>query len=262
MYKDDNTWLDADRLPTMDELCDFFKTHDFTTLQVYGEGELDHEDNAGIAYVASVFNEKWDELAREKGLRGHISCYDKNENPLMLLRNGTSQVVSEAVYKLICENPDGVTQIIEQFSSAFGNTEKADELLSKSIDTVLDAMQFSEVAGIVQSVPAHEDFSHKQQNFPAADFDRKWNHSRAKVTVESVDEIDEQTAYAEDVSEIVFANERFANFWGSLSEEDQTILMYSMNNMTQAEIAEKMGFKTHSAVGKRLAKLKQKFIEA
>ena len=76
------------------------------------------------------------------------------------------------------------------------------------------------------------------------------------------DEIDEQTAYAEDVSEIVFANERFANFWGSLSEDDKTILMYAMNDMTQAEIAEKMGFKTHSAVGKRLAKLKQKFIEA
>jgi len=262
MYKDDNTLIDMDRIPNMDELRESFKTHDFTTLQVYGEGELDHEDNAEIAYVASIFNEKWDELAREKGLRGHISCYDKNENPLMLLRNGTSQVVSEAVYKLICENPDGVAQIIEQFSSAFGNTEKADELLTKSIDTVLDTMQFSELTGIVQSVPAHEDFSHKQQNFPAADFDRKWNHSRAKVTVESVDEIDEQTAYAEDVSEIVFANERFANFWGSLSEEDQTILMYSMNGMTQAEIAEKMGFKTHSAVGKRLSKLKQKFIEA
>ena len=262
MYRDDNTWFDADRLPTMGELCEFFKTHDFTTLQVYGEGELDHEDNAEIAYVASVFNEKWDELAKEKGLRGHISCYDKNENPLMLLRNGTSKVVSEAVYKLIDENPDCAAQIIEQFSSAFGNTEKADELLSKSIDTILDTMQFSELAGIVQNVPTHEDFSHKQQNFPAADFDRKWNHSRAKVTVESVDEIDEQTAYAEDVSEIVFANERFANFWGDLSEDDKTILMYAMNGMTQAEIAEKMGFKTHSAVGKRLAKLKKKFIEA
>lgn len=262
MYKDDMALINMNGVPTMDELREFFKSHDFSTLQVYGEGELDHEDNAEIAYIASTFNEKWDELAREEGLRGHISCYDKNENPLMLLRNGTSQVVSEAVYKLIDENPDCAAQIIEQFSSAFGNTEKPDELLTKSIDTVLDAMQFSELAGIVQSVPAHEDFSHKQQNFPAADFDRKWNHSRAKVTVESVDEIDEQTAYAEDVSEIVFANERFANFWGSLSEEDQTILMYSMNNMTQVEIAEKMGFKTHSAVGKRLAKLKQKFIEA
>ena len=262
MYKDDNTLIDMDRIPNMEELRESFKTHDFTTLQVYGEGELDHEDNAGIAYIASTFNEKWDELAREKGLRGHISCYDKNENPLMLLRNGTSQVVSEAVYKLICENPDGVAQIIEQFSSAFGNTEKADELLTKSINTALETMQFSELASIVQSVPAHEDFSHKQQNFPAADFDRKWNHSRAKVTVESVEEIDEQTAYAEDVSEIVFANERFANFWGSLSDDDKTILMYAMNGMTQAEIAEKMGFKTHSAVGKRLAKLKQKFIKA
>ena len=262
MYKDDNTLIDMDRIPNMDELRESFKAHDFTTLQIYGEGELDHEDNAEIAYIASTFNEKWDELAREKGLRGHISCYDKNENPLMLLRNGTSQIVSEAVYKLICENPDGVTQIIEQFSSAFGNTEKADELLEKSIDTVMEAMQFGEIASIVQSEPAHEDFSHKQQNFPAADFDRKWNHSRAKVVVESVEEIDEQTAYAEDVSEIVFANERFTKFWGDLSEDDKTILMYAMNGMTQAEIAEKMGFKTHSAVGKRLAKLKQKFIAA
>lgn len=255
------TLIDMDAVPTMDELREFFKTHDFSTLQIYGEGELDHEDNAEIAGVAAIFNEKWDELAREKGLRGHISCYDKNENPLMLLRNGTSQIVSEAVYKLINENPDGVAQIIEQFSLAFGNTEKADELLSKSMDTVMDAMQFGELASIVQSEPTHEDFSHKQQNFPAADFDRKWNHSRAKVVVESVDEIDEQTAYAEDVSEIVFANEKFTSFWGDLSEDDKTILMYAMNGMTQAEIAEKMGFKTHSAVGKRLAKLKKKFLE-
>ena len=112
MYKDDNTLIDMDRIPTMDELREFFKAHDFSTLQVYGEGELDHEDNAEIAYIASTFNEKWDELAREKGLRGHISCYDKNENPLMLLRNGTSKVVSEAVYKLIDENPDCAAQII------------------------------------------------------------------------------------------------------------------------------------------------------
>ena len=33
-----------------------------------------------------------------------------------------------------------------------------------------------------------------------------------------------------------------------------------MNNMTQSKIAEKMVFKTHGAVGGRLAKLKQKFI--
>ena len=60
MYKDDNTLIDMDRIPNMDELRESFKTHDFTTLQVYGEGELDHEDNAGIAYIASTFNEKWD----------------------------------------------------------------------------------------------------------------------------------------------------------------------------------------------------------
>lgn len=262
MYKDDMTLIDMNGIPTMDELRELFKAHDFSTLQVYGESELDHEDNAEIADVAAIFNEKWDAFAREKGLRGHISCYDKNENPLMLLRNGTSKVVSEAVYKLIDENPDCAAQIIEQFSSAFGNTEKADELLGKSVDTLMETMQFGELASIVQNEPTHEDFSHKQQNFPAADFDRKWNHSRAKVVVESVEEIDEQTAYAEDVSEIVFANERFTNFWGTLSEDDKTILMYAMNDMTQAEIAEKMGFKTHSAVGKRLAKLKQKFIEA
>ena len=27
MYRDDNTWFDADRLPTMEELSEFFKTH-------------------------------------------------------------------------------------------------------------------------------------------------------------------------------------------------------------------------------------------
>jgi hypothetical protein len=43
----------------------------------------------------------------------------------------------------------------------------------------MQTMNYEEVAKIIQSTPAYEDFNHdKKNNYRAADFDRKWNHTR------------------------------------------------------------------------------------
>lgn len=257
--QDKSNFLDTNTIPTVEELTERFKENDFTTMQVYEDSNLTDDDKAGIAYISDLYNKPWDKLAKEKGLKGHVSCYSK-DNPLMLLRNNSARVVSENVYKLLDEYPDRVDEIFEQFAPYFDQPEKADEFLNKGINTAMDVMQFSELAKEVQTNPAAEDFSFKQQNYPRIDFERKWYHTRAKTSVESIEDIDEQSVLAEDVEDVVFSNIRFTSFWNSLNDEDKTILHLNMRGLTQQEIANKIGFADHSAVSKRIKKLKGKFL--
>ena len=49
-------------------------------------------------------------------------------------------------------------------------------------------------------------------------------------------------------------------FMKSIGEDDRQILLFKIQGFKQREIAQFMGLKTHSAVSKRLAKLKKEFI--
>lgn len=61
------------------------------------------------------------------------------------------------------------------------------------------------------------------------------------------------------VEEQAIYNIKSNAFWNSLTDEDKQLLSYSMEGMTQREIADKIGYKTHTAVSKRLAKIRAKF---
>ena len=139
--KQTENFLDTDRIPTMEELREHFKTHDFTTAAVYDEEDLTDEMKTDIAYASSLFNAQWDKLAKEKGLKDHVSCYSDN-NPLIALRNNFGRVVSENVHKLVEEYPEQAEKNIEQYAYVFAQPEKADEFLKKGINTAMEVMQF------------------------------------------------------------------------------------------------------------------------
>ena len=48
---------------------------------------------------------------------------------------------------------------------------------------------------------------------------------------------------------------------GKLTEDDKSILLMRMDGKTQQEIADYLGYKNHSAVTKRIKKLKDLFLE-
>ena len=48
------TLLDMDRLPTMEELKDFFKKNDWTSAKMSDPGKRTDEERAEIAYVAKL----------------------------------------------------------------------------------------------------------------------------------------------------------------------------------------------------------------
>ena len=127
------------------------------------------------------------------------------------------------------------------------------------------------VIDCVKQHRCHEDYDKRMSN-PKKDFYRKWNHSRAMTKVVSIEELMKKAGlqFASDeeyyslVDQVVEYNnlnsehatiykmdlERYLN---RLEDKDTEILALKYSGYTQNEIAERLGYKTHSAVGKRIS---------
>jgi hypothetical protein len=267
------TLLDLDRTPTLEELRDFFRENDFSTAALIERDykNIDVETAETLGCIRELVDKEWESLSREMGLKSHSSYYGK-DNPLITMRDNAQNVVAEAVYKLIDEKPENAADILNQFTDENGEfTVNADELLHNAVRKTMEVMNYEEIAKVVQKIPAYEDFNHdKHSNHRAVDFDRKWNHTRAKTqTVMFGDLNDDESDEAYDVAdksvnieEEVISNMTQESFWSEITDDDKELLRMRMNDMTQEEIAAKLGYKTHSAVTKRLQKLKQIFKES
>ena len=99
------------------------------------------------------------------------------------------------------------------------------------------------------------------------DFYRQWYHTRTKHPTVSLEEFQENYAEshngqdweepdkAQNVEENVVSQVLVDQFMKTLSKKDMQILEMRMEGVTLEEIAEKLGYKTHSAVHKRIRKI-------
>ena len=111
-----------------------------------------------------------------------------------------------------------------------------------------------------------EDFDYRNSR-QKIDHYRKWYHTRAKISVESLDELKERYAESNDgmdwdvpdeqsdMNRTVLEPMAVNEFLATLSETDRQILTMRMEGITLEKIAEKLGLKTHSAVHKRIRKI-------
>ena len=269
MKKPKRTLLDLNRNPTLEELRAFFKENDWSAA-AYMDVDYDKlpDDTAeAIEYMKGMLDEHFEPLSREMGLKSHSSYYGK-ENPLIALRDNFENLVSTGVLKLIEEQPEKAEEILMQFMDANGAFDgDADRLLHNAVETAMKTMNYEEVAKVIQGTPAYEDFNHsKKNNYRAADFDRKWNHTRTKVETVSMTDLENEDNARQgiadpraDTAETAIANIKQDKFWAAISEDDKKLLRLRMDGLTHEEIAKQLGYKTHSAVTKRLQKLKENF---
>ena len=143
----------------------------------------------------------------------------------------------------------------------------------------IDKHNLQPVIDCIKQNRCHEDYDARMSN-PKKDFFRSWYHTRSKTKVISLDAIIEnnngKNADEErydilndilDYSKIKFENDvvykmDVEKYFSQLSEKDKKILVLKYNGYTQKEIAEKLGYKTHSAVGKRINKeIRGKYLE-
>lgn len=128
----------------------------------------------------------------------------------------------------------------------------------------------------IRDMRCPEDFDDRISN-ARIDFYRKWYHSRTRFSTVSLDQlvevqggsskddaanaalgdfVEDTSAKFEDDSCSQIDTERFSE---SLSARDREILQLRINGATYQEIADKLAYKTHSAVIKRIKRIANKY---
>lgn len=273
MKKDKDWLLQLGRTPTLEELQEHFRENDFSSAAVMDldYGTLPGETVEMLEYIKGFMDESWEAHSREMGMRS--SDHYGEDNPLIAMRDNLEDLVSSSVFKLITEHPENAAHILEKFD--FSDPEigqKVDAFLHNAVGKTMEVMDYPKLVQVMKELPTYEDFNHrKKDNQPGIDFHRKWYHTRTKTQMTSLEEMAEAANdKGEPLREV--APDPFANveeqaiselkvheFWASLNDDDKELLELKMNGMTTQEIADELGLKTHSAVVKRLQKLKKKF---
>ncbi len=271
MAKIYTTLLDLDRAPTLGELKEFFRKHDWSAAEIPINANKNSETLKEISYIKKILDEKFEKAAKEKGLRVKSIYYENKINPsgaashqgnsLLELRDNVEKLISTAVL--------GFTQSDELLDIALSVIDfsdpdwqkKADELCSNAVSKMLDTMQFPEMAKLFSKEPAHEDFNtYIYENFRKEDFERYWNHSRTKfpflpdpdLDIKAIDQNPGTATKA-------IANILVEEYWKTIDEKDKTIIKMSDAGYTQEEIAEHLGMANNSGISKRINNLKKDF---
>ena len=144
--------------------------------------------------------------------------------------------------------------------------EEISDLFSWLVPQTMAHHNMKAVIDTAKEFRCFEDFDYRNSR-QKIDFYRKWYHTRTKISVESLDEIKEKYAENTDgmewdipddsinVESTVLEPIAVSKFLDTLSETDRKILTMRMDDVTLEKIAEELGFKTHSAIHKRIRRI-------
>jgi len=141
------------------------------------------------------------------------------------------------------------------------------DLMSPIVKRAIEEEGWQPILDIVKGMPCDEDFENWKTNV-RTDFLRKWYHTRSKkVQMISLDacledkeygiyEVEDKSANFEDR---VAAEDFFQRFKAQLSPRDREVLALRVEGVTYEEIADKLGYKNHSGVIKRIRAIEKEF---
>lgn len=147
--------------------------------------------------------------------------------------------------------------------------EYVSEVFSLAVKRAIKEQGWQPVLDAVRKMPCDEDFEPWDTNV-RKDFLRKWYHTRSKrvqtVSLEACIEdensgIHEIADPAGDFTMQVEAEDFCQRFKATLSDKDMEILELRVESQTYEEIADRLGYKNHSEVVKRMEAIKKRFIQ-
>lgn len=189
--------LDMDRLPTQQELREFFLSNDWTALKPYDFKKWHQEKIEDKLYVGKIFNKFWHKISRNHGQKADQKCYTK-EYPPELLRQTVDDVVSGSVAEMVNEHPEIVQTAFDNLPDDFlsGGLEtvkavmtgqktdnpqpltdediaKVDRFVDNALDTLMTTVDYDGLVGACRDIGAPEDFSERIINYPRTEFEEK-----------------------------------------------------------------------------------------
>lgn len=285
------TLLDLDRLPTQQELREYFLKHDWTPRKPYSFSKWNQEKIEDKHYSENIFNRIWHKISRKHGQKASPKCYTE-EYPPEVLRNGVSDIVNGTVAEMINEHPEVVKSIFDNLPDDFlsgglstvkdlmtgqeidepqalaeDDIAKVDSLVDNAMDTLMTAVDYDGLIKVCREVGAPEDFSDLVTNYPRTEFEEKYDHKKAMTKVlyssEATDfGVDfERNCMQCSPDELAESSAFVSDFYKELNETDLAILKLLINGKTQEEIASILGYKSHSAINKRIKNINARYLE-
>ncbi len=257
------TLLDLDRVPTLEEMIEMFKQNDWSTKKVYDKSKITPEMDDEIKYIKRLIKEKYDPLARKMGRKKTPTCYTA-DNPLIKLQESTTNVVAEYTEKLITEHEDVAERILQNYNLFTDPKihQKVDDFLNNAVETMMKVTQFDKIAEIFEEHPDHRDFTTYDNNGEWIDFLEKWNDYDEKREILSFDTLSEgevlEGTEKHDLEKELLV-EAAGKFWNLLTTDEKLLMQYRQQGLIYEEIAEKMGYETHTAIVKQRKKIEDKF---
>lgn len=264
----------------------------------FGDNEESTERNDRFLMIREHFQKVWYDQLKTMSSKplpnfsevSPIGCLERSESSLvagtvanimeseqqteMLLDIGL-QVLQEPLEKELehLSNAKGITpEELTEDELAAVLDQLSDLFLGKMINLLLQTQDVPQLLTFSSKMPAHEDFATGTMNNNAKiDFFRKWYHLRTKIgamlplsDVEKDENADIETAMAAmDIQQRIEYDEQYdalvAAFCATLDDDiDRQIVYMCDDGLTHTEIARRLGFRTHSAVTKRIQKIYEK----
>ena len=284
------TLLDLDRLPTQKELREFFLANDWTARKPYDFDEWSQEKIEDKSYSESIFNKIWHKISRKHGQKAAPRCYTQDYPP-EVLRSSVSDIVNGSVAEMVNEQPDVVRSIFDSLSDDFlsGGLEtvkavmtgqeienpqalteddiaKVDRFVDNAMDTLMNTVDYDNLVQVCREFGTPEDFSDIKTNYPRNEFEEKYNHTKAKTKVtfstlaaDYAMDVERINGYSPE--ELAVSSDLVADFYEELDEIDLAILKMKIEGKTLEEIAGILGFKTHSAIQKRMKRIQRQYLD-
>ena len=278
------------------ELQSFFQQNDFTAnMTLDREYDFSAERSEIFVRAKRIFGEYWLGNLRPLGVNRKMKNFSK-EYPVNFLENADADYFSEQISEIYTD-PDKLNEYVDRFFEMYEQpvmlgldcyaksvSKEIDDLSDEEIhtvvekvagvidetliETVMQGQQFSEICGISKKIPQHEDFS-EQLNQDKINFYNKWTHAKTKLGAPLLFcELSEDEATNIEGAKMFFANDpeeerRYIflrdEFAKTLNGTDREIYYLLEKGITQKEIAKRLGYKTHSAVSKRMKIMNKDF---
>ena len=280
----------------LSELQSFFQNNDFTAnITLNRECNLKGEQAEIFVRTKKIFGEYWLGNLRPLGVNRKMKNFSK-DYPVNLLENADAEYFSEQISEIYTD-PDKLNEYIDRFFEMYGEPvmlgldcyaksvgKEVDALTNEEIhtvvekvagvidetliETVMQGQQVPAIFGVSKKLPQHEDFA-ERLNQDKINFYNKWTHAKTKLGAPLLfSELSEDEStniegiknfFANDPAEeqrYIFLRDEFAK---TLSSTDKEIYYLSEKGLTQKEIADRLGYKTHSAVSKRMKIMNKDF---
>ena len=282
----------------LNELQSFFQQNDFTSNMAL-EREHYFEGEQAKIYVRTkkIFGEYWLGNLRKLGVKRKMKNFSK-DHPVNFLENADADYFSEQISEIYADL-DKLSEYIDRFFEMYGEPvmlgldsyaksvgKEIDDLTDEEIhtvvekvagvidetliETVMQGQQVPAIFGVSKKIPQHEDFTEKL-NQDKINFYNKWTHANTKLGApllfselsddESTNIEGAKLFFAinpEEERRYIFLRDEFAK---TLNGTDREIYYLLEKGITQKEIAQRLGYKTHSAVSKRMKIMNKDFKE-